>query len=133
MNNENDVLTNVQTPVPNVPQEQKEEVQEQKVEEPKPEEVQSSTPIIDNSNVISIECPNCGARLVGPSSSISIKCHWCHTVVPADNSMSNPLIPDRILPFKITKEAHKANTAFLLCKLFTVSFSLIAPKTGVIF
>jgi hypothetical protein len=24
--------------------------------------------------------------------------------VPADNSMSNPLIPDRILPFKITKE-----------------------------
>ena len=113
MNNENDILTNVQTPVPNVPQEQKEkEVQEQKVEEPvieqkeepKPEEVQSSAPIIDNSNVISIECPNCGATLITAAGNISIKCHWCHTVIPTDNSVNNPKIPDRILPFKISKE-----------------------------
>ena len=144
MNNENDILTNVQTPIPNVPQESvvKEEVvseevkvveqpQEQQVqpvqaevqqpaqeqqptpqpqvveepvqEEPK-EEIQNTPTKVDNSNVISIECPNCGATLITAAGNISLKCHWCHTVMQTDKSVNNPKIPDRILPFKVSKE-----------------------------
>ena len=121
MNNENDILTNVQTPVPNVPQENvvkietvTEEVQsveqptastpEQPVQEESKEEVQNTPTTVDNSNVISVECPNCGATLITAAGNISLKCHWCHTVMQTDKSVNNPKIPDRILPFKLSKE-----------------------------
>ena len=121
MNNENDILTNVQTPVPNVPQEnvvKKETVTEesqsveqptaptpeQPVQEEPKEEVQNTPTTVDNSNVISVECPNCGATLITAAGNISLKCHWCHTVMQTDKSVNNPKIPDRILPFKLSKE-----------------------------
>ena len=121
MNNENDILTNVQTPVPNVPQENvvkeetlTEEAQsveqptaptpEQPVQEEPKEEVQNTPTTVDNSNVISVECPNCGATLITAAGNISLKCHWCHTVMQTDKSVNNPKIPDRILPFKLSKE-----------------------------
>ncbi len=57
-----------------------------------------------NNSTVSVTCPNCGALLVGSSRSMSIKCHWCHTVISADKYIDNPRLPDRLLPFSITKE-----------------------------
>jgi hypothetical protein len=53
---------------------------------------------------IRVVCPNCGAELISSSKNLMIKCHWCHTNVSTDTAMDNPRVPDRILPFKLSKE-----------------------------
>ena len=60
---------------------------------------------MENSNeLVSVICPNCGASIIGLANNLSIKCHWCHTVIPQDAYKTDAKMPDRILPFKITKE-----------------------------
>ena len=60
---------------------------------------------MENSDeLVSVICPNCGANIIGLSNNLSIKCHWCHTLIPQDVYKSNAKMPDRILPFSINKE-----------------------------
>ena len=60
--------------------------------------------MINNDNIVSANCPNCGASIVGSKLSPAIKCHWCQTIVPANLYNNNAKIPDFILPFNVTKD-----------------------------
>ncbi len=59
---------------------------------------------MNNTFVVAVTCPNCGGKLTASSHNLSVKCHWCHTIIPADLFVENPKMPDRILTFSITKE-----------------------------
>ena len=59
---------------------------------------------IDN-KVISATCPNCGVTLVASLYEPVVKCHWCHTIIPASLYNEDFVLPERILPFRVTKRA----------------------------
>ncbi len=59
--------------------------------------------------IISSNCPNCGAEVIGSTYDPVIKCHWCHTVIPSDSYNETTIVPDQILPFKITKDIAKSS------------------------
>ena len=54
--------------------------------------------------IVKVDCPNCGAKLIGSTRSPAIKCHWCHSLIPAQLYKENSVVTDQILPFSITKD-----------------------------
>lgn len=62
---------------------------------------------INDSNIVTAICPNCGVSLTCSKIAPATKCHWCHTMIPADLYIDNPNVPEQILPFKIEKEEAK--------------------------
>ena len=62
---------------------------------------------IDNSNdIITLKCDGCGAEVViNTKDTPSAKCQWCHATLSLNKVLPNGITPDRILPFKITKES----------------------------
>ena len=67
----------------------------------------SATKDIDNnsSSLVTIKCDGCGAEIVlNSKEEINAKCHWCGSMLSINKQVDNGVIPDEILPFKITKE-----------------------------
>lgn len=57
------------------------------------------------SDIITIKCENCGAEIIiDPNSINDLKCHWCQGSLSINSKINNGMIPDMILPFKISKE-----------------------------
>ena len=56
-------------------------------------------------------CPNCGAEVVADDNTVADFCYYCHNPVVHAGRLSGQLRPNRIIPFRITKE--EAETMFL--------------------
>lgn len=53
-------------------------------------------------------CPSCGAQIACEATTAATECYFCHSPVILSGRLSGDLLPDKILPFKITKkEAQK--------------------------
>ena len=74
----------------------------------------------NNDNVITLKCESCGAEVViGTSSKTQSRCHWCRNILSINKQVPNGIIPDMVLPFKITKEeAEKQINDFVKKKTF---------------
>ena len=58
----------------------------------------------NNSDIIVVKCNSCGAEVVINTKDSGIaRCQWCRNLLVA-NDVQNGTVPDKILPFKITKE-----------------------------
>ena len=56
-------------------------------------------------NIVTIKCGGCGAEVVVDASDNQVfRCQWCRSILSLDNICDSGLIPDKILPFKLTKE-----------------------------
>jgi ribosomal protein S27AE len=89
-------------------------------------EVSSGAGFIDKKSIelVTLNCPNCGAVSVTSNSEGYTKCHWCHSILTIDENGSSKA-PDQILPFKTSKEdALKAMNSFIdgVSKKYNKSF-----------
>ena len=62
----------------------------------------------DAQNVITLKCSSCGAEVViDTSESTQARCHWCRNTLSINQQIPNGVIPDVVLPFKLTKAEAK--------------------------
>lgn len=52
-------------------------------------------------------CASCGAQIVTDATTAATFCYYCHNPVILQGRLSGEFLPDKIIPFKITKEAAK--------------------------
>lgn len=53
-------------------------------------------------------CPNCGAETACDEATISHTCVYCHSPVILKGKLSGQMMPDKIVPFKFSKDEAKA-------------------------
>ena len=57
------------------------------------------------SSLITLRCDGCGAEItINTDNSLKTKCHWCGSDLSINQQIGNGMIPDEILPFKLTRE-----------------------------
>lgn len=49
-------------------------------------------------------CPNCGAEIVTDSTTAATYCYYCHNPVVLQGRLSGKFLPDKVLPFAISKD-----------------------------
>ena len=49
-------------------------------------------------------CPSCGAQIVTDETTAATFCYYCHNPVVLEGRISGAYLPDRIIPFKISRE-----------------------------
>ena len=49
-------------------------------------------------------CPSCGAEIVTDATTAATFCYYCHNPVILGGRLSGEFLPDKIIPFEITKE-----------------------------
>ena len=58
-----------------------------------------------NNAIITCKCSGCGAEITLNANEIAFtKCHWCHTGLALNQQVPSGVVPDAILPFKVSKE-----------------------------
>ncbi len=50
-------------------------------------------------------CPSCGAQILTDATTAATYCYYCHNPVILGTRLSGEFLPDRIIPFTVTKEA----------------------------
>ena len=56
-------------------------------------------------SIITCKCSGCGAEITLNANEIAFaKCHWCHTGLSLNMQVPSGVVPDAILPFKVSKE-----------------------------
>lgn len=50
------------------------------------------------------ECGSCGGEIIGPADMVSTKCPWCNNNFVATGQLTRTRVPDRMIPFGMTKE-----------------------------
>ena len=59
----------------------------------------------NNDNIITCKCSGCGAEITLDANEIAFKkCHWCHSGLSLNEQVPSGIVPDAILPFKVTRE-----------------------------
>ena len=49
-------------------------------------------------------CPSCGAEIITDATTAATFCYYCHNPVILGGRLSGEFLPDKIIPFEITKE-----------------------------
>lgn len=50
-------------------------------------------------------CPSCGAEIVTDKTTAATFCYYCHNPVVLGSRLEGKFLPDRVIPFEVTKEA----------------------------
>ncbi len=76
--------------------------------------------IPDSSEIITFKCTSCGAEVViDTASATSARCHWCRNSLSLNHQVPNGMVPDVVLPFKVSKqEAENCIKAFVSKRQF---------------
>ena len=59
---------------------------------------------VSDGTIASMNCPSCGAEIIGDAHTIATECPYCGNPTVIDAHVSGALRPDYVLPFKISKE-----------------------------
>jgi len=61
--------------------------------------------VADTKDIITFKCTSCGAEVVvDTTNALQARCHWCRNTLSVNEQIPNGAVPDKVLPFKITKE-----------------------------
>lgn len=63
--------------------------------------------VTDSSNqtdAVMYTCPSCGAEIITDATTAATFCYYCHNPVILGGRLSGEFLPDKIIPFEITKE-----------------------------
>ena len=59
-------------------------------------------------NIVTLRCNGCGANItIDTSQTTQARCHWCRGILSINERIENGAVPDKILPFIVTKEEAK--------------------------
>ena len=74
----------------------------------KPAEEQEQEPARKEDGAVIYHCPSCGAEIVTDDTTAATFCYYCHNPVMLSGRLEGKYLPDRIIPFKVSrKEAEK--------------------------
>lgn len=71
------------------------------------------------------ECNSCGGEIIGSADMVSAKCPWCNNNFVSTRQLTSTRVPDRMIPFGMTKEQavaafkKQASSLKLIPKAFT--------------
>ena len=69
--------------------------------------------------MLEYSCPNCGAEVITDEETAADICIYCHSPIVLNGKLSGQMMPDKIIPFKFTKEeAQKKFSEFAKKKWF---------------
>ena len=70
--------------------------------------------------LLTLKCGGCGAEVViDTSEALQATCHWCRHTLSVTNQIPNGAVPDKIVPFTVTKnQARTAMEAFVAKRKF---------------
>lgn len=54
---------------------------------------------------VSYTCPSCGAEIITDATTAATFCYYCHNPVVLGGRLSGDFLPNRIIPFEVTREA----------------------------
>lgn len=57
-----------------------------------------------DSDAVMYTCPSCGAEIITDATTAATFCYYCHNPVILGGRLSGEFLPDKIIPFEITKE-----------------------------
>lgn len=84
------------------------ELDELKPEESTEQETEAFTGSIQEeetaSNAVLYTCPSCGAEIITDATTAATFCYYCHNPVILGGRLEGAYLPDKIIPFEITKE-----------------------------
>ncbi len=58
----------------------------------------------EDSEAVVYSCPSCGAEIVTDATTAATFCYYCHNPVILGGRLDGAFLPDKIIPFKISKE-----------------------------
>ncbi|MDR0463457.1 MAG: TFIIB-type zinc ribbon-containing protein [Pseudomonadales bacterium] len=63
----------------------------------------------DVSDIVTFKCSSCGAEvIIDTAEATSARCHWCRNTLSVNQQIPNGAVPDKVLPFAITKDVARA-------------------------
>lgn len=66
---------------------------------------QQGTGGYESEEAVSYTCPSCGAEIMTDQTTAATFCYYCHNPVVLGKRLSGKYLPNRVIPFEITKEA----------------------------
>lgn len=70
----------------------------------KVEEQENSTSQAEQGNLLGYTCPSCGAEVVTDETTAATSCYYCHNPIVLSGRLDGRYLPNKIVPFAITKE-----------------------------
>ena len=64
----------------------------------------NSTGAAGKEDAVMYTCPSCGAEIITDATTAATFCYYCHNPVILGGRLSGEFLPDKIIPFEITKE-----------------------------
>lgn len=58
----------------------------------------------NQADAVMYTCPSCGAEIITDATTAATFCYYCHNPVILGGRLSGEFLPDKIIPFEITKE-----------------------------
>jgi len=81
--------------------------------------VQNTEEAAQSGEAVVYNCPSCGAEIVTDATTAATFCYYCHNPVILGGRLEGDYLPDKVIPFEITKEqAIKKFLAFVEKKKF---------------
>ena len=59
---------------------------------------------VGNGDAVMYHCPSCGAEIITDATTAATFCYYCHNPVILSGRLDGDFLPDKIIPFEITKE-----------------------------
>ena len=59
----------------------------------------------EEAQAVMYSCPSCGAEIVTDATTAATFCYYCHNPVVLGSRLAGKFLPDKVVPFEITKEA----------------------------
>ena len=77
-------------------------------ETPEPAETESAAGSASSSgpagSAVIYSCPSCGAQIVTDETTAATFCYYCHNPVVLEGRLSGDFLPDKVIPFKVSRE-----------------------------
>jgi len=64
----------------------------------------TGTDRVNQADAVMYTCPSCGAEIITDATTAATFCYYCHNPVILGGRLSGEFLPDKIIPFEITKE-----------------------------
>ena len=68
-------------------------------------EAQEESDGAHDGEAVSYTCPSCGAQIVTDATTAAVFCYYCHNPVVLSGRLEGKYLPDKVIPFSVTREA----------------------------
>ena len=82
----------------------------------------------ENAGAVIYNCPSCGAQIVTEETTAATFCYYCHNPVVLSGKLSGEFLPDKIIPFSVTREEAEKRFMEYICEKKFVPKAFFSKK-----